>query len=498
MKKIVTIVLVLVFAISASMLASAAISCTIKDATSCTGNEKNVLKLSDLNDGGSHAGLPSEPNFLKAVCCSGVPSLQATKEDIGATYTEGMLSMTVDGHVSQTKIEGYTQLNLTSSTQMYCSYISSGECSPRYETCLFSISGDEDAHISSCDPADGVVYDSKYCCSTGASVCTIEDIVWGVADDEGNFEELAGDEPLGPVGKDMPVYMAAVTSGCEEGTLAEFIIYYNDDDTPANKSQSLKDIPLGTFRSTEDLEMDNPNAVVTVWWNAAIPVGEDQMDYYFKVRLRKSTAPPTDVTSDKSDVLKVMDDCGSTPILEYSPLDRPSLDFWEDTCGISVMPEECDCAIGAPGCKYRQDANCDRVDDCLEDYVSTVADPSTVDPCLGAAAGTAGCFPAMDCTMLEWSTCKNCEAGQPCADAGFSPGDQYMERCETEGEAGCNCAWIGERPMGCTDDVLNQWNSRFKACIEEEEFPVFTGWNVIAVLLVLSMYYGIVILRKRR
>ena len=78
--------LVLIIGISLSLSVSAAMSCSIKAKNSCIGNEKNILTISDLNDGGSHAGLAQEPTLTKAICCSGVPSLETTKYESTAPY----------------------------------------------------------------------------------------------------------------------------------------------------------------------------------------------------------------------------------------------------------------------------------------------------------------------------------------------------------------------------------------------------------------------------
>ncbi len=489
--------LIAVFAFAAiiySIYVSAAMSCSITDAASCTGTL--VLKLSDLNDGGSHVGLPAGSSFTKAVCCSGVPGLavsEASGEEIG------WVSSTDDAHMSKTGT-GAGTLYLTAPTTVTCTY--NPDTCLGGNTCLLSISGDTDAHVSGCEP-DEFPFSGRLCCRAGEGGCSIDEFYWGVMDESG-LHALAEPEPLGPVGLGMDVFLIAETSGCT-GSTADFTIYTEGGDVFKSGSE-IQDIPLGSYKIRADTgEITDgegnpiPNAVIAGWVAGNGDEEPSAGNYKFKLTLT-SAAPAYTVESGYSSVVEVSASCGmSLADLEaYFVCTAP--DTPPGCCG-ETMPPECSSeSAECPG-GFCRDRDCDGVPDCIPDtYIGTVADPSMVDRCSGAEAGTTGCVPSMDCTDLAWSECKPCEAGQLCeTDGGFSAGDQYMERCEVEGEAECSCKWAGgAAPPGCTDPVLNQWNNRFKACIEEEEFPVFTGFNVVAVLLVLSVYYTIVVARKKK
>jgi hypothetical protein len=236
-----------------------------------------------------------------------------------------------------------------------------------------------------------------------------------------------------------------------------------------------------------------PNTVATIWTNAG--EGKDGIsktgDYKFKVKLT-STDPVFTTTSDYSLNLKVDDNCmAKNPItLCETTITESQITQCETEC-IFAEPTPC------------PDADCDGVADCIDEITTTPANCEDVGECSGVAAGTSACIPAMDCTGLTWSGCKNCDGGLCTTDGGFASGTMYMERCEGMAAADCACQYIGGvAPPGCNDDPsmqpLNQWNNRFKECIEEQEFPVFDGFNVIAVLLILSMYYAVIIIRKRK
>lgn len=475
----------------------------------CAEPGKIVLRLSDLSDGGSHAGTALDSAFPKVVCCTGVPGLVA--DTVATDNFMGCLTGSDDGHMSKTGTQPPFPacLYLNAPTELTCAYIP--DCLPSYETCLFSISGDSDAHVSTCDAAQGYVYPSKYCCRTGEATCIVTDKYWGIVVyyEEGGvpkarMEPLA-EPPVCPVGKDMMVILIAETSGCE-GTTAEFTIY-NSTDTEYLSSANLHGTPI-VMGTLNDAPWDYPNTVATIWeyageGNAGPPSSPG--DYKFKVKLT-STDPVFTTTSTYSPEMEVSDSCSAK-----NPITPCATTITE--AQIAQCTAEC---IGAEPTPC-PDADCDNVADCIDDITTTPANCDDVGACSGIPAGTSGCIASMDCTInqyLTWSACKNCEAGELCDDkdpikAGdqgpFNPGDQYMERCEGVGPEKCDCEWIGTPPSGCIDEpedeiygVLNQYNNRFKECIEEQEFPVFDGFNVVAVLLILSMYYAVIIIRKKK
>lgn len=484
-----------------SMSSYAAMDCSIMDVSACTGGDKEIIfTISDLADGGSHVLPAGNPGaFPKAVCCEGVAGLTAYAQGTAPASFQHLVGYFADGHFNRTgtlEIFKYG-LWLDAPTDIRCGY-SSANCAG-YDTCVFSISEDSSgfSHVSGCDSSEHP-FDLNYCCGAGEASCHITDIYWGLYNEE--TEEI---EPLvgtGPIGGGMPVFLIVETSGCPANTGVTFTIYQEGD---IFKDDPFTETELGYFEE-EHLGEEYKNIAIAVWekagYNKDGTEGPEDGEFTFKVRLYKAGTPPMEVTGESPKVKVEKDGCGMTldDLEDYFVCTAP--DTPPGCCG-ETLPAKCSSGPGEL-CEggYCIDTDCDGVPDCLDAYIATVADPSTVDRCSGVEAGTAGCVPAMNCLELTWSECKNCEAGQPCErDGGFSAGTMFMERCEGMAEADCKCKWEGGvAPPGCTDDVLNQWDNRFKECIEEEEFPVFDGFNVVAVLLVLSIYYAIVIVRKKK
>lgn len=471
-----------------SLPSYAAMTCSIKPAAECIGNDVRVLRISDLADGGSHAGREGDSSFTSAVCCSGVPGLTVSQGPAGEFM--GCITDNNDAHVSRTGTEDefMTCLYLEAPTEIDCSY-QSADCEDlNYDTCLFTISEDSTdfSHVSGCGAAE-FPFQRRYCCGLGEATCRITDIYWGIVTGESGAEELEKMTDSGPVGGGQDVYLIVETSGCKAGTQVEFKIHKSDDSV----FKTFANMDLGTFEGVS-LDASLEDVAIALWDEAGSagagpPYVSD--DYTFTAKVHKDDEVPPAVTEDESPIVTVDGD-GCTA-------EDPAI-YFLDECG-PEMPQEC---IDDPSCDGAAcaDMDCDTVADCLDTFLATVADPSTVDRCSGVAAGTAGCVPAMNCLNLPWNECKNCEAGQPCeSDGGFTAGTMFMERCEGLDAESCACKWEGgSAPTGCTDAILNQWDNRFKECIEDEEFPFFDGFNVIAVLLVLSIYYAIIIARKKR
>lgn len=493
------IILYSFLAIILSMAASAAMTCSIKDATACTvGDEAVVLKLSDLSEGGSHAGTEADSAFTKAVCCGGVPSLEVA-ESPTADYKSNVLialTSTADGHANMTEGDALVNLRIAApmATGLTCNYAStSGSCADEgFNACLFTISGSDNAHISGCETGEYPFEYKQYCCSAGetgeegSGLCEITDIYWGVYDEStGTLTEL---NSVCNVGLDMPISLFAETTGCE-GATAEFTIY---DDTDTMPPIDMGTVDMGTVDGVT-LSPSYSNYVGTTWANAGDGVPGN---YKFKAALTMPGPPPY-TTESESSLVEVSGGCTAV-----DPSSWPEPDTYEALCGGPLT------GCGAPDCDGATciDADCDTVADCIDEMITTVANCEGVGQCNGIEGGTAGCFPSMDCTNLAWGACKACDGVDCTTIGGFATGDQIMERCSEDpynSADTCKCSWADpytelDPPSGCGNDQLNQWDSRFKACIEEEEFPVFTGFNIIAVLLVLSLYYGVVIIRKNK
>ena len=493
-----------ILAIICFSMSSFAMECSIKPAAECTGDDVKVLRITNPADGGSHAGREGYSSYTDTICCSGLPGLTVSQGPAGEFMS--CITDNNDAHVNRTGTEDdfTTCLYLEAPTEITCAYMDTPTVCPGFETCLFSISEDSTdySHVSGCE-SDEFPFDEKYCCRTGEATCTITNIYWGIWDE--TTEELTelAEPPVCPVGLDMPVFLIAETSGCE-GTTAEFTIYDNTD-TEYLSSANLHGAPVEMGMLNDVTDLGDPNVVATFWENAG--KGNDGISstdtYKFKVVLT-STDPVFTTTSTYSPDMKVDDSCSAkNPITDCA------------TTITEAQIAQCTAECTDPEPTPCPDADCDTVADCIDEIITTPADCSTVGECSGYEAGTAGCIPAMDCTNLLWSECKNCEAGEECnkptsgGGGGFSAGTMFMERtpCTGPGEGKCDCFWDANRddvpdataPPGCDlPGVLNQYNNRFKECIEEQEFPVFDGFNVVAVLLILSMYYAIVIIRKKK
>jgi len=493
--------LIAVFAFAAiicSIYASAAMSCSITDASSCA--DTIVLRMSNLAEGGSHAGLPDSSIYPTVVCCSGVSGLGISTTD-GEEI--GVLSSNDDAHYSKTGAG--TTIYLTASSAVTCMYGTDTCLSGN--TCLFSFSAEEDAedaHVSGCEADEFPFSERRLCCRAGGG-CSIDAIYWGVFDEAGDITPLAGEGPVG-IAEGVVVFLIAETSGCR-GASAEFNIYSGPSYTdPAfSPSTSLHGDPilmgnykLGKtvgdgeelcFEDAESREICYEDMVLATWASpgAKEEGGEPETGYYeFELKLTHED-PEYTRESGLSDKVEVSNECTAIDPMEHcTSLTEDEKDKCKDECVLGDDGDLC------------PDSDCDGVANCIDRFTGTVADPELVDKCSGTAYGTAGCIPAIDCIDLKWSECKNCEAGEDCqTEGGFNPGDEYMERCEKSSL--CVCKWAdGTAPPGCTDAVLNQWENRFKACIEEEEFPVFTGFNIIAVLAILSIYYAVIIIRTKK
>lgn len=144
--------LIAVIAVLFAVSADAKMQCSVIPAAQCA--DTILLKLSNYDEGGGHAGLPHASSFPNAVCCSGIEGLSVSAEQ-GQEMI--WLSAKHDAHAA---VAGEGSLKIKSNEKLTCGY--TRNCG-LYETCLFSISGETDAHVSDCRQ---YAFPVKYCCTT--------------------------------------------------------------------------------------------------------------------------------------------------------------------------------------------------------------------------------------------------------------------------------------------------------------------------------------------
>ncbi len=152
--------LVLPFALMLPISALAALSCTI--ASSCNAPDTAVFNLSSSSN--AHAELPSQSNYPRYACCSGVSSI-GNNCAAGIAVTALRLSSATNAHVEEN-----TQSNYANNA---CLSIASGSVSVDYQngscsgfdTTLASISGVTNAHVGGASD-----YPLKVCASASTSI----------------------------------------------------------------------------------------------------------------------------------------------------------------------------------------------------------------------------------------------------------------------------------------------------------------------------------------
>lgn len=476
--------LILAFMLLSIACVNAVMDCEIVSGN--CGEGVAVLKISDIGEGGGHAGTVEASSFTYTVCCSGIP-LKATTTKASNKFMIS-LSDAADGHASSIETSFGTDVYLESSAEVSCNYAL--ENCLGVGDCLLSISDTTDAHVAGCD-----IFEKKLCCKEGAETCSITEMWWGIVE-EGLIN------PVETVGMRMPVVMVVVTDNCE-GWLADFVIKKDG----ADFNTSIKDKLVGTLPDYygggpwEEL----PYVAAEIWMttdHAGLPADMDG-DYVFTGTLHKDAES---INLPNSGSLTVDSKCVAVDPFTYG-VDQcfPSvIQAIDDLCcyeGSLDNPQPRNrCEAGDPayipcdGVHRCINSDCDTaegypsgvgVDDCIDQVIMTA---SIVDMCTGTTKGTAGCVANIDCSNLEWEECFDCTEGD-CVDAGLK-GELVTHRAGT-------CTWVdGVRPEGCSLGLLDR--DEYKVCMEEQEFPVFDSWNIIAVLILLTGYYTVIIYRRRR
>ena len=145
--------------LSMAGIAYGELSCQVEQ-TSCSSGYSDILHMS--NSTNAHAELANESNYDYKLCCkdTGEQGTSISSSCSGTTYLK--LSDSTDAHV-----EKATESNYTNNACVYsadatfnCGYQSSN-CNG-WDTCMASISGDDNAHIADCttDP-----YTTRVCCN---------------------------------------------------------------------------------------------------------------------------------------------------------------------------------------------------------------------------------------------------------------------------------------------------------------------------------------------
>ncbi len=470
MRKLTLIILICIIFLFNSLVVTAKLDCEIVEAPDdCGQNGALLFKLSDIEHGG-HLGDPDTSGFDYHLCCYGIPGLATTTEVSGNKYAVSLLPPVENAHVAiESGNPDYVDYYLSSPSSLTCGY-STTDCEG-FDTCLFSVQDDtlENAHVSDCDTG----FTKKFCCTAGEDVCSVTGVAWGIV--EGNQVN-----PVETIGMRQMALMIIQAKHCED-----YLVDFTIKKGGSTFNQSLDDIPFGTL---PDYFGGGalPNHSLAIWWSTdGKPSGQFNDDFTFTASLKKGGE--STVQASESDILTVNSQCIALNPYDYTD----ECDFTEaslDAAGCSASKTQCD---GINGCI---DADCDQVDDCLDEYIFTSSDSNK---CTGTTIGTAGCIPDMDCTDLEWSDCYECEPGDPCDTEGGFAREYVMERCQGLTPDECVCSWNGEKPEGCSDILLNQWDNRFKGCIMEKEFPVFDNWNFLIVVLLLVSYYGIIIYKRK-
>ncbi len=141
------------FSMLLASFATAAMECSVVPFSRCPAPSVKVIGMTGLSQGGSHASMPTDQMNAMAACCSGVEGISMEYAKEGANI---YLTSARDAHVSRVSGENGIKINGVS-----CGYFN--RCDD-YDTCVFSISGDRDAHISDCG---NYAFSRKLCCREG-------------------------------------------------------------------------------------------------------------------------------------------------------------------------------------------------------------------------------------------------------------------------------------------------------------------------------------------
>jgi hypothetical protein len=234
----------------------------------------------------------------------------------------------------------------------------------------------------------------------------------------------------------MPIYPVLVSEDCD-GNAVDFVIHTASGDvTPAQTNFFYDDGADVYLALVEDLVDTTPFAGQTLTFDATVTGGDPVS------------------TSDTLDIINV---CS---INDPNACDESTLDPSDPTM------------VGPPF----PDTDCDGVPDCVDFSLGGGGDVEyygEADQCTAAA---------WSCPDDMWSECTDVE--------GYGYGQfRYVRDCNNYPAPCCTLdSGVASSYKACPPPA------GFKACIEEEAFPVFTWSNVLMIILLLSGFYG---LRKK-
>ena len=149
-----TVFLVIGIALLFTASAMAEMQCAVMPPALCPETGVKVIGLTSQMIDGSHASIPSDQMNALVVCCSGIEGLSVDYANEGADI---YLYSARDSHAS--RVSGENGLKITG---VSCGYFN--DCTG-YDSCVFSISDDTDAHIGDCG---NYAFERKLCYREGA------------------------------------------------------------------------------------------------------------------------------------------------------------------------------------------------------------------------------------------------------------------------------------------------------------------------------------------
>ncbi|MEA3378964.1 MAG: hypothetical protein U9Q69_05010, partial [Nanoarchaeota archaeon] len=182
-------------------------------------------------------------------------------------------------------------------------------------------------------------------------------------------------------------------------------------------------------------------------------------EYFFVVKDTATDEVLIDSSALENGYLKILESCW---------IDDPN------ACEDSTLPTG-DPALNWDDPRGFPDADCDGIADCVDDWIYS----GYGDGNMGYFDETlADCAEAWDCSNSPWSECQMIE--------GEYVATRMVRDCEMYGPNYC-CVYDGSN---CPPPPSR------KACIVEEEFPVFTWFNMLLVVMMLASFYFYKIKKK--
>lgn len=230
---------------------------------------------------------------------------------------------------------------------------------------------------------------------------------------------------LGEAGIGLPVYGIVSGQDCD-GTLVDLQIINSADGSEVAVDQQEFAYDDSTFS----------------WYVTSQWIPETEGYYYIHATVHEA-APSVDSYDVDSGQLHVVSNC----VPNQLPLGIP--------CGNDPV-------TGEP-LLSGNDFDCDGVDDCADQWVYNYG--GDVDPSTGVPVGIGGCLAEWDCTNAPWGSCERNAEGRLTR-------TRDIQSCFLP--EGMSC------PIAPSEE---------KACLQQEDFPVFGWLNVLVVSMLVIGYY---------